>query len=236
MRPAVLVVEDETALLTLLRYNLEKEGFTVSAAHDGEEALLQLKEAKPDAVLLDWMLPRVSGIEVCRQIRRTPAWRDLPVIMLTARGEEGDRVRGLDSGADDYVVKPFSPREVVARVQAMLRRADRLGASTGTGGRMTSGGLVLDAGQRTVRVDGQPVVLTRREFDLLGYLMAHPRRVFSKDQLMRRVWSWDFGDTSTVTVHVRRLRERIEADPADPRYVVTTRGVGYSFAADVVVD
>jgi len=123
MRPSVLVVEDETALLTLLRYNLEKEGFAVSAAHDGEEALLQLKESKPDAVLLDWMLPRVSGIEVCRQIRRTPAWKDLPVIMLTARGEEADRVRGLDSGADDYVVKPFSPNELIARLRAVIRRA-----------------------------------------------------------------------------------------------------------------
>src|SRR5579863_8664723 len=123
MRPMVLVVEDEPALVTLLRYNLEREGFAVTEAHDGEEALMHLRETKPDAVLLDWMLPRVSGIEVCRQIRRAPAWRDLPVIMLTARHEEGDRVRGLDSGADDYIVKPFSPNELVARLRAVIRRA-----------------------------------------------------------------------------------------------------------------
>lgn len=230
----MLVAEDDPTVSGVLVAYLSKAGLEPIACADGPSALAAWGRLRPQVVVLDLMLPDLSGLEVLR--RRRADDDPAAVLIVSALGTEDDRLAGLEWGADDYVVKPFSPREVVARVQAMLRRADRLGASTGTAGRMTSGGLVLDAGRRTVRVDDRPVVLTRREFDLLAYLMAHPRRVFSKDQLMRRVWSWDFGDTSTVTVHVRRLRERIEADPADPRYVVTTRGVGYSFAADVVVD
>lgn len=224
MRPAVLVVEDEMALLTLLRYNLEKEGFTVSAAHDGEEALLQLKEAKPDAVLLDWMLPRVSGIEVCRQIRRTPAWRDLPVIMLTARGEEGDRVRGLDSGADDYVVKPFSPNELIARLRAVIRRARP--ASTAETLRFSD--LSLDLSAHKVARDGTPIHLGPTEFRLLRFLMERPGRVFSREQLLDAVWGRDAEvELRTVDVHIRRLRKALNGNGrAD--VIRTVRAAGYA--------
>ncbi|HVA34669.1 MAG TPA: phosphate regulon transcriptional regulator PhoB [Stellaceae bacterium] len=224
MRPAVLVVEDETALLTLLRYNLEKEGFTVSAAHDGEEALLQLKEAKPDAVLLDWMLPRVSGIEVCRQIRRTPAWRDLPVIMLTARGEEGDRVRGLDSGADDYVVKPFSPNELIARLRAVIRRA-RPAAAAET---LRFSDLALDLSAHKVARDGKPIHLGPTEFRLLRFLMERPGRVFSREQLLDAVWGRDAEvELRTVDVHIRRLRKAINGGGRSD-VIRTVRAAGYA--------
>jgi len=224
MRPAVLVVEDETALLTLLRYNLEKEGFTVSAAHDGEEALLQLKEAKPDAVLLDWMLPRVSGIEVCRQIRRTPAWRDLPVIMLTARGEEGDRVRGLDSGADDYVVKPFSPNELIARLRAVIRRA-RPASNAET---LRFSDLALDLSAHKVSRDGKPIHLGPTEFRLLRFLMERPGRVFSREQLLDAVWGRDAEvELRTVDVHIRRLRKALNGGGRTD-VIRTVRAAGYA--------
>lgn len=224
MRPAILVVEDETALLTLLRYNLEKEGFTVSAAHDGEEALLQLKEAKPDAVLLDWMLPRVSGIEVCRQIRRTPAWRDLPVIMLTARGEEGDRVRGLDSGADDYVVKPFSPNELIARLRAVIRRA-RPASNAET---LRFSDLALDLSAHKISRDGKPIHLGPTEFRLLRYLMERPGRVFSREQLLDAVWGRDAEvELRTVDVHIRRLRKALNGGGRTD-VIRTVRAAGYA--------
>ncbi len=227
MRPSVLVVEDETALLTLLRYNLEKEGFTVSSAHDGEEALLQLKEAKPDAVLLDWMLPRVSGIEVCRQIRRTPAWKDLPVIILTARGEEGDRVRGLDSGADDYVVKPFSPNELVARLRAVIRRS-RPGAAEEV---LRFSDISLDLSAHRVTRGGKPVHLGPTEFRLLRFLMERPGRVFSREQLLDAVWGRDAEvELRTVDVHIRRLRKALNG-AGRPDLVRTVRAAGYSLDA-----
>jgi len=227
MRPSVLVVEDETALLTLLRYNLEKEGFTVSSAHDGEEALLQLKEAKPDAVLLDWMLPRVSGIEVCRQIRRTPAWKDLPVIILTARGEEGDRVRGLDSGADDYVVKPFSPNELVARLRAVIRRARPSAAEEV----LRFSDISLDLSAHRVTRGGKPVHLGPTEFRLLRFLMERPGRVFSREQLLDAVWGRDAEvELRTVDVHIRRLRKALNG-VGRPDLVRTVRAAGYSLDA-----
>ena len=224
MRPSVLVVEDETALLTLLRYNLEKEGFAVSSAHDGEEALLQLKEAKPDAVLLDWMLPRVSGIEVCRQIRRTPAWKDLPVIILTARGEEGDRVRGLDSGADDYIPKPFSLRELAARLRAVMRRAQPNAGEE----RLQFGEVTMDlAAHRVSRLD-KPIHLGPTEFRLLRHLMQHPGRVFSREQLLDAVWGHDvYVEARTVDVHIRRLRKALNAD-GGADLVRTVRSAGYA--------
>ncbi len=227
MRPSVLVVEDETALLTLLRYNLEKEGFNVSSAHDGEEALLQLKEAKPDAVLLDWMLPRVSGIEVCRQIRRTPAWKDLPVIILTARGEEGDRVRGLDSGADDYVVKPFSPNELVARLRAVIRRARPSAAEEV----LRFSDISLDLSAHRVTRGGKPVHLGPTEFRLLRFLMERPGRVFSREQLLDAVWGRDAEvELRTVDVHIRRLRKALNG-AGRPDLVRTVRAAGYSLDA-----
>jgi len=206
-------------------------GFAVDAATDGEEALLRIAERRPDAVLLDWMLPLVSGLEVCRQIRRAPATRSLPVIMLTARGAEGDRIRGLDSGADDYVVKPFSPRELVIRIKAILRR---------TGARQRQvpqvleiGALTIDRRSRRVLRDGSDITLTATEFDLLFCLASHPHTVFSREQLLAQVWRYEAAldaGTSTVTVHVRRLREKIEDDPSDPQIISTIWGVGYRLA------
>ena len=227
MRPAVLVVEDEPALSTLLRYNLEKEGFEVSEARDGEEALLQLKEAKPDAVLLDWMLPRVSGIEVCRQIRRTPAWKDLPVIILTARGEEGDRVRGLDSGADDYVVKPFSPNELIARLRAVIRRARPSSADEV----LHFSDIALDLSAHRVTRGGKPVHLGPTEFRLLRFLMERSGRVFSREQLLDAVWGRDAEvELRTVDVHIRRLRKALNGG-GRPDLVRTVRAAGYALDA-----
>ena len=227
MRPAVLVVEDEPALSTLLRYNLEKEGFDVSEARDGEEALLQLKEAKPDAVLLDWMLPRLSGLELCRQIRRAPAWRDLPVIILTARGEEGDRVRGLDSGADDYVVKPFSPNELVARLRAVIRRArPSAGAEV-----LRCADLALDLSAHRVTRGGAAVHLGPTEFRLLRFLLERPGRVFSREQLLDAVWGRDAEvELRTVDVHIRRLRKALNGDGQND-LIRTVRAAGYALDA-----
>jgi two-component system phosphate regulon response regulator PhoB len=223
-RPLVLVVEDEPALVTLLRYNLEREGFAVNEAHDGEEALLQLRETTPDAVLLDWMLPRISGIEVCRQIRRAPAWRDLPVIMLTARGDEGDRVRGLDSGADDYVVKPFSPGELVARLRAVIRRV-RPASSAET---LRFADIAMDLSAHRVRRGTASVHLGPTEFRLLRFFLERPGRVFSREQLLDAVWGRDAElELRTVDVHIRRLRKALnEGDRAD--VIRTVRAAGYA--------
>jgi len=227
MRPSVLVVEDEPALSTLLRYNLEKEGFTVSEAHDGEEALLQLKEAKPDAVLLDWMLPQISGLELCRQIRRAPAWRDLPVIILTARSEEGDRVRGLDSGADDYVVKPFSTSELIARLRAVIRRARPSAAAEV----LRFADLALDLSAHRVSRAGEPLHLGPTEFRLLRFLLERPGRVFSREQLLDAVWGRDAEvELRTVDVHIRRLRKAIN-DGGRADLIRTVRAAGYSLDA-----
>jgi two-component system phosphate regulon response regulator PhoB len=224
MRPLVLVVEDEPALVTLLRYNLEREGFSVNEAHDGEEALLQLREHKPDAVLLDWMLPRISGLEVCRQIRRAPAWRDLPVIMLTARGEEGDRVRGLDSGADDYVVKPFSPGELIARLRAVIRRV-RPNSSAET---LRFGDIAMDLSAHRVTRDNAQIHLGPTEFRLLRFFLERPGRVFSREQLLDGVWGRDAEvELRTVDVHIRRLRKALN-DNGRSDVIRTVRAAGYS--------
>ena len=229
MRPAVLVVEDEAALLTLLRYNLEKEGFAVTEARDGEEALLQLKEQTPDAVLLDWMLPRISGLELCRQIRRSPAWREIPIIMLTARGEEGDRVRGLDSGADDYVVKPFSTGELVARLRAVIRRA-RPSANAEV---LRLGDLALDLSAHRVSRNGQAVHLGPTEFRLLRFLLERPGRVFSREQLLDAVWGRDAEvELRTVDVHIRRLRKALN-EGGHKDLVRTVRAAGYALDSSV---
>lgn len=224
MNPYVLVVEDEPALLTLLRYNLEHEGFEVGEAVDGEDALLMIEERIPDLVLLDWMLPTLSGMEVCRQIRRNTEAGNLPVIMLTARGEESDRVRGLDCGADDYVVKPFSPNELMARIRAVLRRLrPALSANV-----LEFGDLVMDlAAHRVSRAD-VPIHLGPTEFRLLKHLLEHPRRVFSREQLLDTVWGSDvFLETRTVDVHVRRLRQALnKGGGAD--LIRTVRAAGYA--------
>jgi two-component system phosphate regulon response regulator PhoB len=227
LKPLVLIVEDEAALVTMLSYNLEKEGFDVCTASDGEEALIQIAERKPDVVLLDWMLPLVSGIEVCRQIRRAPASRTLPIIMLTARGEEGDRVRGLNSGADDYIVKPFSPAELIARLRAVMRRAQPTSAEEV----LRFADLAMDLVAHRVTRDGKPIHLGPTEFRLLRFLMQHPGRVFSREQLLDRVWGHDvYVEVRTVDVHIRRLRKALNAGKAVD-LIRTVRAAGYALDA-----
>jgi len=222
--PMVLIVEDEAPLVTLLRYNLEKEGFQVSEAGDGEEALAQIAERKPDIVLLDWMLPLISGIEVCRQIRRAPETRALPVVMLTARGEEGDRVRGLNSGADDYVVKPFSLGELIARLRAVIRRAQ----PSVTEEVLRFADVAMDLAAHRVMRAAKPVHLGPTEFRLLRYLLHHPGRVFSREQLLDAVWGQDvYVEARTVDVHIRRLRKALNAD-GGADIVRTVRSAGYA--------
>ena len=223
--PSVLVVDDEPMVREVLARYLTADGYAVDLAADGEEAIARFEAATPDLVLLDLMLPKVDGYEVFRQIREHSS---TPVIMLTARGEETDRIVGLDLGADDYVTKPFSPREVVARVRAVLRRT----GETTDEGPVAVRDLEIDPGRREVRLRGELVRLTRKEFDLLHHLAASPGVVFTRTQLLEDVWdfAWD-GDSSTVTVHVRRLREKIEDDPSEPTRIVTVWGVGYRFEA-----
>ena len=224
MSPLILVVEDESALVTLLRYNLEREGFRVAEARDGEEALLAAREQKPDLVLLDWMLPLLSGLEVCRQMRRMAETRGVPIIMLTARGEEGDKLRGLDSGADDYVTKPFSPSELVARIRAALRRS----RPTTNGESLQFEDLTMDLAAHRVRRRGRDIHLGPTEFRLLRYLLEHQGRVFSREQLLDMVWGQDvYVEPRTVDVHIRRLRKAINATDEND-LIRTVRSAGYS--------
>ena len=221
----VMIVEDEEAVSLMLRYNLEAEGFEVEQAFRGDEADIRLKEITPDLLLLDWMLPGLSGIELCRRLRARPETERLPVIMLTARGEEAERVRGLATGADDYVVKPFSIPELIARVKAMLRRAKPETVSS----LLTAGDIELDRETRRVRRSAREVHLGPTEFRLLEFLMQSPGRVFSREQLLNGVWGHDvYVDERTVDVHVGRLRKSINRGRArDP--IRTVRGSGYSF-------
>ena len=224
MKPLVMIVEDEAPLVTLLKYNLEKEGFGVCEASDGEEALVQIAERKPDVVLLDWMLPLVSGIEVCRQIRRSPQSRGLPIIMLTARGEEGDKIRGLNSGADDYITKPFSPSELIARVRAVIRRA-KPDASDES---LTFADISMDLAAHRVVRSGRPIHLGPTEFRLLRFLLEHPGRVFSRERLLDAVWGHDvYVEPRTVDVHIRRLRKALNG-PHDIDIIRTVRSAGYA--------
>ena len=224
MTPKVLIVEDEAALVTLLRYNFEREGLQVSEAADGEEALLRAKEDKPDLVVLDWMLPLMSGIEVCRRLRRMPETRAVPIIMLTARGEEADKVRGLEGGADDYMTKPFSPVELIARIRALLRRAQP-GLSSET---LEFADLSMDLAAHRVRRDGQMVHLGPTEFRLLHYLLRNPGRVFSREQLLDAVWGRDvYVEARTVDVHIRRLRKALNGEGKSD-LIRTVRAAGYA--------
>jgi two-component system response regulator ResD len=223
----ILVVDDEPNIREVVEMYLRRDGHTVVSAADGEEALKLYRQSEPDLVVLDLMLPKVSGLEVCRRIQ---ADERVPVVMLTARGEEEDRIVGLGIGADDYVVKPFSPRELAARVEAVLRRVNEAQIGPGSEKSMFFGDLRIDPNTREVKIRDVPVTLTAREFDLLHHMASHPRRVYTRDHLMETVWGYAFaGDTSTVTVHIRRLREKIEADPSHPRYLQTVWGVGYRF-------
>lgn len=224
MKPSVLIVEDETALVELLRYNLEQSGFKVVVAGDGEEALASVQDDVPDIILLDWMLPLMSGIEVCRQLRRQTSTANVPIIMLTARGEEGDRVRGLDAGADDYVSKPFSPTELVARIRAVLRRIRPALADEA----LSYADIVMDLVAHRVIRAGKPVHLGPTEFRLLRHFMEHPGRVFSREQLLDSVWGKDvYVEARTVDVHIRRLRMALNGE-SQADLIRTVRAAGYA--------
>ena len=222
-KPHVLIVEDEAALVTMLRYNLESEGYRVSEAVDGEEAILLVIEEPPDLILLDWMLPSLSGIEVCRRIRRNESARDVPIIMLTARGEDSDRVRGLDSGADDYITKPFSPRELTARVRAVLRRSQPSDHE-----RLVYGDIEMDLARHRVQRGGRDLHLGPTEYRLLRHFLESPGRVFSREQLLDAVWGRDvYVETRTVDVHIRRLRKTLN-EGGLPDLIRTVRSAGYA--------
>ncbi len=229
-RPLVLVVEDEAALATMLRYNLEKQGFRVEEAADGQEAMTRLAEARPDLVLLDWMLPVMSGLEVCRQIRRRSDTRDVPVIMVTARTDDQDAVRGLNTGADDYITKPFGMDALLARMRALLRRANAVPAK----GLLAFHDVTLDLAAHRVQRDGRSVHLGPTEFRLLEFLMQHPRRVFSREELLDAVWGRDIHvEPRTVDVHVRRLRKAINGE-GELDLVRTVRAAGYALDTEPV--
>ena len=224
----VMIVEDDPNVAEVIVRYLERDGFDVRWMTDGKEALEEALDSLPDLVVLDIMLPSLDGLEVCRRLR---AKAPIPIIMLTALGEESDRVMGLELGADDYISKPFSPRELVARVRSVLRRAHGPLALSAPelSSPLTFGDLHLDIASRRVTVGDDEISLTAREFELLAFLAVHPRQVFSRDDLLENVWGYSFGDRSTITVHVRRLREKIESDPANPRWIQTVWGVGYRF-------
>ena len=228
MKPFILVVEDEPPLVEVIRYNLENNGYRVAVAEDGEEALLLAVEEPPDLVVLDWMLPKMSGIEVCRQLRKDSETRGLPIIMLTARTEESDKIQGLDSGADDFIAKPFSPKELMARVRAVLRRV----RPALTEEMLNYGGIVMDLATHRVTRDDQAVHLGPTEFRLLRTLLERPERVFTREQLLDKVWGRDvYVETRTVDVHILRLRKALNKNGA-PDLIRTVRGAGYALDAD----
>ncbi len=225
----ILIVEDDPTVARIVARYLERDGYEVLVAEDGRSGLTLAESMAPDLVVLDVMLPEVDGLEVCRRLRATGS---VPIVMLSARGQEIDRIVGLELGADDYLAKPFSPRELTARIRSVLRRsapADTADRTSGGGGRISAGDVRIDLAAREVSLRGRPIELTLREFDLLAFLASHPDRVFTRQELLESVWGYSFGDTSTVTVHVRRLREKIEADPSRPALVQTVWGVGYRF-------
>jgi len=224
----ILVVDDEPSVVEVVSLYLRREGFSVRSANDGEQALAAIEDQAPSLVVLDLMLPKIDGMEIMRRLRERST--DVPIIMLTARGQETDRIYGLELGADDYVVKPFSPAELVARVKAVLRRAQAGTLQTDEGAIIKYDYLEIDPPKRLVTVRGKTVELTATEFNLLEFLAEHPRQVFSRDRLLDSVWGYsEYVDPSTVTVHIRRLREKIEDDPGKPKCLLTVWGVGYKF-------
>jgi two-component system phosphate regulon response regulator PhoB len=228
MKPKILLVEDDANLVELATYNFQKEGFDVLRSGDGEDALILAEEEKPDLVVLDWMLPNLSGIEVCRRLRRSPVTANLPIVMLTARAEEADRIRGLETGADDYVTKPFSPRELVARVRAVLRRL----RPALSGRALEYAGIAMDTAAHKVTRAGQPLQLGPTEFRLLRHFLENPGRVFSREQLLDAVWGRDvYVEQRTVDVHIRRLRKAINLDGL-PDVIRTVRSAGYALDVD----
>jgi len=227
-QPRILLIEDDLNLTELVRYNLERDGYEVSLAEDGEEGLMMAMERPPDLILLDWMLPNLSGIEICRRLRRNAELANVPIIMLTARSEEGDRVRGLETGADDYVTKPFSPRELIARINAVLRRL-----RPGLSGKVLSyGGITLDSTSHKVSRDGQNIHLGPTEFRMLRHFLENPGRVFTREQLLDAVWGHDvYVELRTVDVHIRRLRKAINL-PGMTNIIRTVRSAGYALDAE----
>ncbi|HHT47753.1 MAG TPA: response regulator transcription factor [Firmicutes bacterium] len=224
----ILIIEDEPNIIELVSYNLEKEGWLVSKALTGEDGWEKIQAEHPDIILLDLMLPGIDGMEICRRTRQNKLTRHIPIIILTAKAEEADRVLGLESGADDYVTKPFSPRELIARIRAVLRRADKSFSEAEEKETMVLGPIKMDLRQHKVLVNNNEIELTPKEFDLLHLLMSHPGRAFSREYLLENLWGYEFfGDTRTVDVHVRRLRQKIEDNPAQPYWLETVRGVGY---------
>jgi DNA-binding response OmpR family regulator len=225
----ILVVEDEETVLETLAYNLQKEGYKVLTADDGEEALKAIRKRKPDLVILDIMLPRLDGLAVCRMVRKDPDIASIPIIMLTARGTQGDKMVGLDSGADDYITKPFGLGEFLARVRAVLRRSPGRHIE---GQEMVTGDIAVDLAARRATRRGEELQLSHKEFDLLVELMRNQGAVLSRDLILSRVWGYDYyGDSRTVDVHIRWLRQKIEDDPSNPERIITVRGVGYRFEA-----
>jgi two-component system, OmpR family, alkaline phosphatase synthesis response regulator PhoP len=234
LRQKILVIEDEGDIRELLRYNLAQEGFAVEEAADGAEGLDRIGRRAPDLVVLDLMLPRMSGLELCRRVRSSSETARLPILVVTAKGAEVDRVLGLEMGADDYVVKPFSPREVVARVKALLRRSGAVAEPAGPAA-FERGRLRIDFSTYEVFVEGQRHDLALREFELLRFFVQHPLRVYSREQLLDLVWGRDtFVEPRTVDVHVRRLRQQVERDDAKPELILTVRSVGYRFNPDAL--
>jgi DNA-binding response OmpR family regulator len=223
----ILIVDDDLHIREVIRVALKKAGMTVFEARDGKEALTRFTGDKPDLIILDIGMPEFDGLDVCREIRKSS---DVPILFLSARDDEIDRVLGLEIGGDDYVTKPFSPRELVLRVDSILRRSSTT-ADSDAPTVLTDGDLVVDRARRLVTKDGQEAALTTREFDLLAFLVARPGIAFSRDDLLQQVWGWSFGDQSTVTVHVRRLREKVEPDPTNPVRLLTVWGVGYRWEA-----
>jgi phosphate regulon transcriptional regulator PhoB len=226
----VLLIEDDRDIVELVRYNLEREGFQVASATDGASGLAQVRKAPPDILLLDLMLPKLSGLDICKEIRRDQTLNRLPILILTARGEEADRVVGLEMGADDYVTKPFSPRELGARVKALLRRTEPTSEPRRV---IESRGLTIDPSAYRVSRDGKPVTLSTLEFRLLYYLATRPNRVFTRDQLLDAVWGTErFVTPRSVDVYIRRLREKVEIDADHPIFLKTVRGAGYMFESE----
>ncbi|HWQ71398.1 MAG TPA: response regulator transcription factor [Desulfitobacteriaceae bacterium] len=222
----ILIIDDDELIRELLCYNLEKEGYRVIAAKDGAQALDLLTREQPDLIILDLMLPGIDGLEVCRQIRFNTRFLEVPLIMLTAKGEEIDKVLGLELGADDYVTKPFNTRELLARIKARLRRVYDADKSS----EISDGEIRLDIKNLQVYIRGEEIVLTPKEFELLRILVEHPGKAFSRDELLEQIWGYDyFGDSRTVDVHVRHLRQKIERDPSKPDYIETIRGLGYRY-------
>jgi two-component system alkaline phosphatase synthesis response regulator PhoP len=231
MPGTIVIVEDEANIVELVKYNLDREGYRTLYANDGRKGLELIKKELPDLVILDLMLPELDGLSVCKQLRTDAQTKSIPIIILTAKSEEADRVLGLEMGADDYVTKPFSPRELVARVRAVLRRS---GAVDEAEPEIIENGVIrIDLRQHLVKVRGEEVELTPKEFDFLKLLLLNPGRAFTREFLLEHLWGYEyFGDTRTVDVHVRRLRQKIENDPANPEYLETVRGVGYRFRGE----